>query len=72
MHLAFQLALLLVTQGAYLTKQVGYLFLGLGLHTGRRVQEKGWGVKYGFVAAANGLQWLASCQNVKNLKFKTQ
>jgi hypothetical protein len=40
--------LLLVTKGAYLTKQIGYLFLGLGLHTGRRVQEKGWGVKSGF------------------------
>ena len=46
-QLAFQFALLLVTQGAYLTKQISYLFLGLGLHGGYRVQEKGWGVKYG-------------------------
>ena len=48
MQLAFQLALLLVAHGAYLTKQIGYLFLGLGLHGGCRVQEKEWGVKGGF------------------------
>ncbi len=44
-QLTFQFALFLTTKGAGFTEQVGYLFFGLGFHTGQKVQEKGSRVK---------------------------
>ncbi len=45
MQLTLQFALFLTTKGAGFTEQVGYLFFGLGFHTGQKVQEKGFRVK---------------------------
>jgi hypothetical protein len=44
-QLTLELALFLTTKGAGFTEQVGYLFFGLGFHTGQKVQEKGFRVK---------------------------
>ena len=43
MQLTLQFALFLTTKGAGFTEQVGYLFFGLGFHTGQKYRKKGTG-----------------------------
>jgi hypothetical protein len=45
MQFTLQFALLFRAKGANLTEEIGDLFFGLGLHSGFKIQEKGFGVK---------------------------